>query len=281
MGIYKLSQVSFNTESFTLAAGNREIYIGPLATKLLFYMLEHSGKTLSRDNLAYSVWGYPAKDHTITQAITSLRSHLSTLDKDASRCIVTVPKKGYRLRLDNGTKTEKDYTPQYFRPSAMKFLVVDDHPFIRKVHSELLVQLESAAVDTCASAETALERLNSVSYDCVFADLEMENMNGLELVKRIRMGKMKKTLRDAYTFVITAHTNAKVLGTALLLDVNAFLPKPADITDLRKKFSTLSMTEFEYKPPIAYDMVDTHIENYFDNANFEHLRQKHAERVME
>ncbi len=190
MGIYKLSQVSFNTESFTLAAGNREIYIGPLATKLLFYMLEHSGKTLSRDDLAYSVWGYPAKDHTITQAVTSLRSHLSTLDKNASRCIVTVPKKGYRLRLDNGTKIEKDYTPQYFRPSAMKFLVVDDHPFIRKVHSELLVQLESAAVDTCASAETALERLNSVSYDCVFADLEMENMNGLDLVKWIRMGKI-------------------------------------------------------------------------------------------
>lgn len=263
MGIYQVSDVSFNTDRYVLVKDNKEAYIGPLASKLLYYFIENSGKVLTRDDLAYSVWGYAARDHTITQAIATLRSNFSELNPLVMDVIKTVPKKGYLLELEGSETHGVQENVNHFNPSKMKFLVVDDHPFVRKMHTELLHELGAGSVDNSESAEDALRKISDTSFDCIFADLELVDMNGLELIKRIRLRTTAKTPSDVYTFVITAHANPKILGTALLLDVNAFLPKPADLTDIRKKFRILSTTVFEYKPPIAYEMVDTKIESYF------------------
>ena len=66
-----------------------------------------------------------------------------------------------------------------------RILIVDDDDIARKNLSRIL-QREGFEVSAAKTGSTALERLNDSAYDLVMTDLVMEDLNGLELLARIK-----------------------------------------------------------------------------------------------
>ena len=69
-----------------------------------------------------------------------------------------------------------------------KVLVVDDHPIVRQGLSQLINQQDDLAV--CGEAEDihqALEAIATAKPDIAIVDITLKNVDGIELIKNIRM----------------------------------------------------------------------------------------------
>lgn len=110
-----------------------------------------------------------------------------------------------------------------------KILVVDDEPLILYAIAKALH--DSAEVKTVASAEEALEEINSCFYDLCFLDIFLPGLNGLDCMKKIREispetkvaimtashldDDMKRAIREsAYEFIAKPFTLAQIKDIA-------------------------------------------------------------------
>ena len=71
--------------------------------------------------------------------------------------------------------------------STIKILVLDDEPFMLKLHSHMLARLEFTLVTTCDSGRVALESFDSPNGppDLILLDLNMPEMDGVEFVRHL------------------------------------------------------------------------------------------------
>jgi CheY-like chemotaxis protein len=108
-----------------------------------------------------------------------------------------------------------------------EILVVDDVRFTRLTLVKMVASLGGPAVHEAEDGRAALTRLQELweRVDCVISDLEMPNLDGLGLLRAIRVGT--GTIPNSLPFVLlTGHSEFERLGPALLLDLDAFLTKP-------------------------------------------------------
>jgi signal transduction histidine kinase/CheY-like chemotaxis protein len=93
-------------------------------------------------------------------------------------------------------------------PSAHRVLVVDDSPVNQKVLAAFLRKAGIASIDLAGDGVEALAKLDASAkagdpYDFVFSDFWMPNMNGLELIEKLRADSRFSQLP---VFAITADT---------------------------------------------------------------------------
>jgi CheY-like chemotaxis protein len=69
--------------------------------------------------------------------------------------------------------------------ASLSILIVDDEPTIREACAEVARQAGMKAI-AVASAEEALEVLENSAVDIVLTDLMLEQISGLDLLKRVR-----------------------------------------------------------------------------------------------
>ena len=117
-------------------------------------------------------------------------------------------------------------------------LVVDDSPVNRSVLKAFLRRAGVAEVDFAGDGVEALSALDSAvktgnPYDLVFSDFWMPNMNGLELVERLRADPRFSRLR---MFAVTADTEFGKDARSRLF--NGILLKPLTYSRLVDAFST-------------------------------------------
>ncbi len=106
---------------------------------------------------------------------------------------------------------------------AGKILIVDDEPSIRKLLFKYLSD-KNYAVDTADNGQTALEKLESESFDLVLTDLRMPKMGGRELLQI-----MSDNFPNIPKIVLTGHGTSEDIILALKTGAYDFLTKP--ITD--------------------------------------------------
>jgi YesN/AraC family two-component response regulator len=63
------------------------------------------------------------------------------------------------------------------------------------------------------------------TVNMIVSDLEMPGLNGLDLLRQIRSGQTSAP-RDIGFIILTSHSDTEVLGSAMALDVDAFIVKP-------------------------------------------------------
>ena len=68
---------------------------------------------------------------------------------------------------------------------SQRALVVEDDPVVRKLEEALLRQA-GYEVDLAADGKTALESLSAGKYDVVVLDFELPDIDGIEIVARLR-----------------------------------------------------------------------------------------------
>ena len=105
-----------------------------------------------------------------------------------------------------------------------KILLVDDEPAVLFTLREVLTAHGHRAV-TAASAAEALERLDGV--DAVFADLQMPNMNGLELLRVLHDRD-----RSLPVVLLTAHGSERLAVDAMKAGAYDYMAKPFEIDEI-------------------------------------------------
>jgi len=98
--------------------------------------------------------------------------------------------KGTNFRIELPTiepeKASRNETEKALPEAAkLSILVVDDEESVRSVLEEMLVELDQKVVAVSSGAE-ALEKLSNESFDAVFTDLSMPEMDGWQLAREIR-----------------------------------------------------------------------------------------------
>ncbi|MBU1355565.1 MAG: response regulator [Candidatus Edwardsbacteria bacterium] len=110
-----------------------------------------------------------------------------------------------------------------------KILVADDEANIRLLLEEVLGE-EGYQVTTAATGREALRKILKEEFDLLIFDIKMPEMNGLEVVEKIR--ELKK---NTPVIICSAYKHLQddyVVGTS---GITAYITKPVNLAELKEK----------------------------------------------
>jgi two-component system, response regulator YesN len=108
-------------------------------------------------------------------------------------------------------------------------LIVDDEANQRLMVEQALRSLAfDCLISTAASGQEALESLALHLPDLIITDYHMPNMNGLDLIARVRERHIPSRI-----ILITAYSSPELYDAAQRLQVDHYLTKPVPLTLLR------------------------------------------------
>lgn len=100
----------------------------------------------------------------------------------------------------------------------LRVLVVDDTVTYRKILSDMLAEIPGVTViGTAANGKIALEKSEQLRPDLITLDLEMPEIDGLEVLRRLRAAK-----NDAGVIMLSAFTTEGANDTLAALKLGAF-----------------------------------------------------------
>ncbi|MFL5705321.1 MAG: response regulator, partial [Ktedonobacteraceae bacterium] len=79
-------------------------------------------------------------------------------------------------------------------------IVDDDTALLQALPQALYLRMENIKVDSCDSAQVAIERIAEHEYDAIVSDIKMPGMDGLAL-----LAKIQELSPDTPTLLITGH----------------------------------------------------------------------------
>ena len=116
----------------------------------------------------------------------------------------------------------------------MRILIVDDSSTMRRIIGNVVMQLGFSKddFDEAEDGVKAWKLLEESVYDVILTDWNMPNMNGLDLVKKVRSeGNHMKTP----IIMITTEGGKGEVITALKAGVNNYIVKPFNAEILKEK----------------------------------------------
>ena len=118
----------------------------------------------------------------------------------------------------------------------MKILVVDDFSTMRRIVKNLLRQLGFENIDEAEDGAQAYSKLQNGDYGFVVSDWNMPNMDGLELLKKVRSDP---ELKDIPVLMVTAEAEKDKVITAIQAGVNNYVVKPFTGEILKEKMDKI------------------------------------------
>ena len=112
-----------------------------------------------------------------------------------------------------------------------KILVVDDEQDVRETLESVLAKLEYDPI-VAPGGKEALEMIKNNKIDVVLSDLYMPEMDGIELLKRV-----KTENRNIVFLMITAHPTIETAVDAIKKGAYDYLTKPFHIDEVKMKLN--------------------------------------------
>lgn len=118
---------------------------------------------------------------------------------------------------------------------AVDVLIVDDSAAIRKILGRALTQaVPIGRVFEAGDGEEALNQLRANPVGLVLSDINMPNMDGLELLGRIRA-----EFRDLPVVMVTTEGSQARVMQAIELGASGYVRKPFTADQIREKLEGL------------------------------------------
>ena len=118
--------------------------------------------------------------------------------------------------------------------SSFSFLIVDDEPGIKEIVADVLRTCRAKTLVQAQNGEEAIGHLavDPTRFDLIISDCNMSPINGLQLLKAIREGKVKGVDSGLPLILLTGHGDMPIVKKAGELKVNGFLTKPVSLEKL-------------------------------------------------
>jgi CheY-like chemotaxis protein len=126
-------------------------------------------------------------------------------------------------------------TTRHFITSDLHILIVDDNP-VNLTVEKILMEKYGMTVDTAESGGECLGMLKSKSYDIIFMDHMMPEMDGVETMQHIREEGL---CDDVPIVVVTANAIVGVEDEMRKLGFDGYVSKPIDMKMLEKEIVRL------------------------------------------
>lgn len=107
-----------------------------------------------------------------------------------------------------------------------KILIVDDERSIRNTLKDIL-EVESYQVDVVESGIEAFELIKENNYDVVFSDIKMPQMDGVELLQKIKVNNPETPI-----IMISGHGTIETAVDCIKKGAYDFIEKPIDLNRL-------------------------------------------------
>ena len=118
----------------------------------------------------------------------------------------------------------------------IKFLVVDDFSTMRRILRNLLKELGYLNVDEAEDGNSALLKLRRDPFDFLITDWNMAGMDGLQLLKEVRIDA---TLKKLPVLTVTAEAKRENIIAAAQAGASGYIVKPFTAATLDEKMGKI------------------------------------------
>ena len=119
---------------------------------------------------------------------------------------------------------------------SMKIIIIDDFATMRKILSTFLNKLGFTNITEADDAKKGWELIQKEPFDLVISDFNMPEMNGLELLTKIRQESNNKQQKF---IMLTAETDTDLIKNTKELKVDAYILKPFKIEVIEAKLKAV------------------------------------------
>ncbi len=185
-----------------------------------FVQLAHANSRSARDALRGNGLGLSITN-TLVQSHGGRIELQSTVGKGSS-FIVKVP----LLLAPAAPKT--DPVLERIDSRVVHLLIVDDHAVNRLVaKATILRALPNAVIDEAEDGTSGLAQMSKTLYDLVLLDLVMPDMDGIEVMRRVR-NQLAAPFNQVQVIALTANVASDALIACHDVGINEVMPKPFD-----------------------------------------------------
>lgn len=118
----------------------------------------------------------------------------------------------------------------------MKILIVDDFPTMRRIIKNLFKQLGFENIEEAEDGAIAYSKLKNGGFEFVCSDWNMPNMDGFELLRKIRSDN---ELKNMPFLMVTAEAEKQKVIEAIKAGVNNYIVKPFTAETLKEKLDKI------------------------------------------
>ncbi len=126
--------------------------------------------------------------------------------------------------------------------NMFKILLAEDNPINQKVAKMHLEKL-GHKVETAANGKIAVEMFSKNSYDIIFMDIQMPEMDGLEATKRIREFEKDVNSKPIIIIALTANAMKGDKEACLNAGMNEYMSKPFKPDELKKVLDNIRLLD--------------------------------------
>jgi two-component system, chemotaxis family, chemotaxis protein CheY len=125
---------------------------------------------------------------------------------------------------------------------ALKVLIVDDEPFMRRTIKVMLRVVGRFLVEEADDGASALDLVATFEPDLVLCDIRMPGMSGLQFVEQLRTHPLE-TLRNTPVLMLTVDAGEATILDAARLKVSGYLVKPVSPKQLGRHINAIFHTQ--------------------------------------
>jgi len=135
--------------------------------------------------------------------------------------------------LESMRKNVPTLQASFAKRRPLSILVADDNEVNRKVIRVILQKLGYQCVEA-ENGEEALQKYKSGSYDYIFMDLDMPNMDGISATEAIRDAE-KRSTRQCEIIAVTANVSPETRQSCRRVGMNGYLEKPVTASIIKEQ----------------------------------------------
>jgi len=151
-------------------------------------------------------------------------------------------------------------------------LVVDDEVEVGKVVTELLSSLGFNA-DSENSGKNALQTIKNGKYTFLITDINMPELNGIELIKKVREEKV-----DISIIAMTGYDKDYAYMDVINAGANDFITKPFKIDEIEAKISRI-LIEKRIRDELAKLSITDNLTGLFNQRHFHNKLKEEVNRA--